>query len=242
MRSQLRSLYLERRWESLLEATEQIMGSRVGRGWLDLQFYAVHACEALGDPYDDVRSAIVGALRALLADLPSLASSTLMDAMPTATPETNAWIANHIVSPSDAPVEAATRDTPRADHRPGRDVYAAAQLEATSGKPERAIELLMRELARETTERARFLRRIQIASIMVDKGLFGVASPLLAQLIAQIDKFSLADWEDGDVVAQPLILMIRCLDARNDTSPQREEYYLRVCTLSPVNALALTKS
>jgi type VI secretion system protein ImpA len=115
-------------------------------------------------------------------------------------------------------------------------------LEATSGKPERAIELLMRELARETTERARFLRRIQIASIMVDKGLFGVASPLLGQLIAQIDKFSLADWEDGDVVAQPLILMIRCLDARNDTSSQREEYYLRVCTLSPVNALALTQS
>jgi hypothetical protein len=88
MRSQLRSLYIEKRWESLLEATEQIMGSRVGRGWLDLQFYAVHACEALGDPYDDVRSAIIGGLRALLADLPSLASSTLMDAMPTATPET----------------------------------------------------------------------------------------------------------------------------------------------------------
>jgi type VI secretion system protein ImpA len=42
MRSQLRSLYIEKRWESLLEATEQIMGSRVGRGWLDLQFYAVH--------------------------------------------------------------------------------------------------------------------------------------------------------------------------------------------------------
>jgi hypothetical protein len=40
---------------------------------------------------------------------------------------------------------------------------------------------------------------------MVDKGLFGVASPLLGQLITQIDKFSLADWEDGDVVAQPLI-------------------------------------
>ena len=70
-RSSVRST-IEKRWESLLEATEQIMGSRVGRGWLDLQFYAVHACEALGEPYDDVRSAIVGALRTLLADLPSL--------------------------------------------------------------------------------------------------------------------------------------------------------------------------
>jgi len=100
----------------------------------------------------------------------------------------------------------------------------------------------MRELARETTERARFLRRTQIATIMVDKGLLGVATPLLNQLIAQIDKFSLADWEDGEVVAQPLILMIRCLDARNDESPLREEYYLRVCTLNPVHALALTKS
>lgn len=241
MRSQLRSLYLEGRWENLLEATEQIVGSRVGRGWIDLQYYAVHACEALGDPYNDVRSAIVGALRTLLADVPSLPRVTLMDAMPTATPETSAWIANHVLAGAEAAPQPATRDM-QPEHRPGRDVYAAAQLEATSGKPERAIELLMRELARETTERARFLRRIQIASIMVEKGLFGVATPLLNQLIAQIDKFSLADWEDGNVVAQPLILMIRCLDARNDETSAREEYYLRVCTLSPVDALALTKS
>ncbi len=242
MRSQLRSLYLEGRWETLLDATEQIMGSRVGRGWLDLQYYVVHACEALGEQYDEVRTAVIGALRTLLSDLPSLPKSTLMDGMPTATPDTSTWVGNHVLVGAETAAPVATRDTAQLDHRPGRDIYAAAQLEATSGKPERAIELLMRELARETTERARFLRRTQIATIMVDKGLFGVATPLLNQLIAQIDKFSLADWEDGDVVAQPLILMIRCLDARNDESPLREEYYLRVCTLNPVHALALTKS
>ena len=77
---------------------------------------------------------------------------------------------------------------------------------------------------------------------MVDHGLTPVAIPLLQQLIAQIDNFKLAEWEDGAVVAQPLALMIRCLDARGGNSELRDQYYLRVCTLNPVQALALTSA
>jgi hypothetical protein len=98
-------------------------------------------------------------------------------------------------------------------------------------------------LAREGSERAQFLRRTQIATIMVENGLIAVAKPLLAQLIEQIEQSSvtLADWEEGSTLAQPFALMVKCLDAQpGDGAEKREEYYQRVCTLDPVQALRLT--
>jgi type VI secretion system protein ImpA len=246
-RSRLRGFYLDQQWEALLESTEGMMATPVGRGWLDLQFYAIRACEELRDR-EEVRGAILGVLRSLLADVPTLPDMTLMDAMPTASPETKTWIANEVLEAKPMTEEnteggeATTEPTPpREEPRAQRtsDVYALAQREAAAGKADRAIQLLMRELAREPNERARFLRRTQMATIMVDNGLLDVAKPLLQQLITQIDNHNLAEWEDPALVAQPLALMVRLLDAQEDTE-SRQEYYLRVCTLNPIQALSLT--
>ena len=242
-RSRLRSLYLDEQWDALLESVEQVMAAPVGRGWLDLQFYAIRACEQLGDR-EEARGAILGALRGLLADVPSLPEMTLMDAMPTASPETKTWVEGEVATP--APAETTqTEDNGQAPpkeqpSRVPRDVYAIATREAAAGRTDRAIQLLMRELAREPNERARFLRRTQLATIMVDHGLLDIAKPLLNQLITQIDNHNLADWEDPALVAQPLALMVRCMDAQEDSSDSRQEYYLRICTLNPIQALSLT--
>jgi type VI secretion system protein ImpA len=245
-RPQLRSLYVDGKWGALLEAVEQIMGTPAGRGWLDLQFYAVKACEALQDPYDPVRRAIISELRSLLADIPSLPDETLMDMLPAAAPETRTWIANQIAPASDAAgrsVAGGFSPATMIGSSPVRDVYSIAKAEAAGGNAQRAIALLVGELSRETSERARFLRRTQVAEVMVEQKLFDVARPLLQQLIAQIEKFTLAEWEDGAIVAQPLALMIRCMDERGEgDSEARNDYYLRVCTLNPVQALSLTKT
>jgi type VI secretion system protein ImpA len=241
-RPRLRKLFLEEQWDQLLESSEQLMGTAVGRGWLDLQFYVVRSLEGLRDPYDDVRRSILAAFRALLADVPSLPEMTLMDAMPAASPETKTWIAKQILEGAASGDANSGRDGSTAESRAPRNVYALAQAEATAGKPEHAIEMLMRELSHETSERGRFLRRTQIATIMVDNGLVAVAKPLLQQLIEQIDKFSLSEWEDGAIVSQPLALMVRCLDAQPaEADDKREEYYLRVCTLNPIQAMRLAK-
>jgi len=242
-RSRLRSLYLDEQWDALLESVEQVMAGPVGRGWLDLQFYAIRACEQLGDR-EEARGAILGALRGLLADVPPLPEMTLMDAMPTASPEAKTWVEGEVAPP--APAETTDSENngqaPPAEQpsRAPRDVYAIATREAAAGRTDRAIQLLMRELAREPNERARFLRRTQLATIMVDHGLLDVAKPLLNQLITQIDNHNLADWEDPALVAQPLALMVRCMDAQEDSSDSRQEYYLRICTLNPIQALSLT--
>jgi type VI secretion system protein ImpA len=244
IRSRLRGLLLDEQWEALLESAEQMMATPVGRGWLDLQFYTIRACEALGDR-EEARLAILGALRGLLGDVPGLPDMTLMDAMPTASPDTKTWITTNVLEAKTmgdekGDGEAAATETPEVrEVRAPRDVYALAQREAAAGRTDRAIQLIMRELAREPNERARFLRRTQLATIMVDNGLLDIAKPLLQQLITQIDNHNLAEWEDPALVAQPLALMVRVLDAQEEPE-SRQEYYLRVCTLNPIQALSLT--
>jgi type VI secretion system protein ImpA len=66
-----------------------------------------------------------------------------------------------------------------------------------------------------------------------------VARPILQRLIETIDEKALEQWESGPVVAQPLALMCRILDHVGDDMGVRPEYYLRVCRLDPLQAIAL---
>jgi len=93
MRSRLKGLMLDGKWSDLLELGEGLMATPQGRGWLDLQRYALTACAHLGSSYDSVAAVIRGELRALLAAVPTLPEMTLMDDTPTANSETQEWLA-----------------------------------------------------------------------------------------------------------------------------------------------------
>ena len=121
----------------------------------------------------------------------------------------------------------------------GRDTFDLARSELSLGRPNRAIELLMADLAREQSPRGRFVRQTQIAYVMVEAGLDAVATPILQRLIETIDEKGLDQWESGPIVAQPLALMCRVLDRSGEDMNQRYELYLRVCRLDPLQAIAL---
>jgi type VI secretion system protein ImpA len=184
-----------------------------------------------------------GELRALLADLPQLADAMLMDDTPTANPETQAWLRETIMT--DGGLRTAPFDTaygPDWQRDDGRDRHAGdawerAMAEVRSGRPERAIELLMREAVREKSRRGRFLRQTQLAGIMVDAGLESVAVPILQELLAQIEAHKLEEWEAGDVVAQPLALLYRCLEKLEGDAAVKHDLYLRLCRLDPLRAI-----
>jgi hypothetical protein len=67
-------------------------GTPAGRGWLDLQRYALRATDELGPEYASVGTAIRSELRALLREVPSLVDLTMMDGLPTASPDTRNWL------------------------------------------------------------------------------------------------------------------------------------------------------
>ena len=244
IRTQLRGLMLDSAWDQLLEAAETVMGTSVGRGWLDLQRYTLTACQALGEDYALVASAIRGELRALLGAIPSLPSMALMDDMPTATGTTLQWLRDEkiIGGEEDGADDAIAVTSPalvstEARDREGRAGVERAAAEVRAGRPEKAIELLMRALDREKTRRGRFLRQAELARVMVDAGFVQVAQPILQELMADIEAHKLDEWEAGELVARPMVLMYRCLEKLDGDSSTRHDLYQRIARLDPLQAI-----
>lgn len=90
LRTRMKTLASNGRWSELLELTESAAATECARGWLDLQRYAITACEQLG--YTAAAAALQSELASLLADYPKLRSATLLDDTGAANPETAAWL------------------------------------------------------------------------------------------------------------------------------------------------------
>ncbi len=251
-RTQLRGLMLDSNWEELIESAESVMATPVGRGWLDLQRYTLTACRALGEDFAVVTSALRSELRVLLAAIPSLPTMTLMDDMPTATAATQQWLRDERLIPGEGDseqdgadgdaTEAAPMPSAPTLERESRAGLERAAAEVRAGRPEKAIELLMRALERERTRRGRFLRQAELARVMVDAGFVQLARPILQELMADVENHRLEEWEAGNIVARPLALLYRCLQQMDDDESTRQELYMRIARLDPLQALSFRES
>ncbi|MEZ5395502.1 MAG: type VI secretion system domain-containing protein [Bryobacterales bacterium] len=147
---------------AVLQTAEQAMAQPCGRGWLDIQRYAVEACEALGDEFDRVSEAVRTQLWLLLNDFPDLPERTLDDDTPAANGATLDWIRS--LGEDGLPVPPkATNGHDDEDDEP--DAWEIAQRALQRGRPDEALSVLRRQLGRETSERARFARQVQMARV-----------------------------------------------------------------------------
>jgi len=162
-----------------------------------------------------------------------------MDDTPTANNETREWLRANVLLAGEPRVAlpAENGDTPA---RRG-DARALAAAEARAGRTDRALELLMRELAQEKTKRGRFLTQTQLASVMIDAGHDAVALPILEELIGLVEAHHLEDWEAGDVVARPMALLYRALGQVGGDEGTRQNLYLRICRLDPLQAIGFSQ-
>jgi type VI secretion system protein ImpA len=109
---------------------------------------------------------------------------------------------------------------------------------AREGRMGEALDLIRRKLATEHSGRGRFKRRVQLAHLLMAAKRDKVAEPILRDLAAEIEQRRLEDWEDGEAVAYPLSLLVRCAAQSGD---QRKAIYERICRLDPVRALELSE-
>lgn len=242
IRTRLKGLLLDGKWAELLSASEAVMATPFGRGWLDLQRYVLTAFDNLGAEYEPAARAVRVALAALLRDFPGLVDATLMDDTSTANAETREWLRQQSLgdlAPEAAGAVAGPAPPRAAGVTAGFDaIHERAMQEVRAGHADAGIQLLMREAEREQTPRGRFLRRAQAAAIMVDHGLEPVALPVLRELVTRIEAHHLEDWEAGDLVARPLGLLYRCLQMVEGDSSEAQELYRQVCRLDPLQAMA----
>ena len=238
-RRRLRSLFHEAEWERLLAASEDVMATEAGRGWLDLQRYSILSADKLGAEFKAVAAALRGVLRSVLADLPALVTATLMDDSAAASPDTRTWLETAgFVRMGDADADGPDPSDDTDPDRVRREAsFDRARQMVQAGDPDGAIRLLMSRARGERSERARFMARVEAAGIMVERGDGPVARPILDELMKKIQDHSLEDWEAGETVARALGLLYRCMD--QGEGPLRQQIYQRICRLDPLLARSI---
>lgn len=248
IRQSLKQLALESEWQQVLDLAESAMGLACGRGWLDVQRYAVRGATELG--YDLVASAIRSELNALLHDYPDLPEAILLDDTPTANQETRTWLKE--IAPAapqtghagySQPVEdendSGSSGEPGAEKPP--DAYELAMEALRDGDSEQALEILLRAVELERSGRGRFQRRLQLAEVCLTSGHERIAQPVLEQLATEIDSHGLEGWESPALVARAFALLYRCLDQLGAGDELKQKAYDRVCRLDARQALSRTR-
>ena len=246
LRQQLKRLCSDSNWEELVVASESAVASPCGRGWLDLQRYSWQACDQLSRYY--AAQAICSATRGLLQDYPNLPQWTLTDDTPTANADTKTWIAERILPPKPeaekeiarAPIPATQSDARVSNNGRGERFEAVMKL-AKSGKIAEAVESLSREASKESSGRERFQRQLELARICVATNHHAIAVPILQNMVSEVEKRGLFDWEDSSLVAQPLILLVQSMDRTKRDPAERARVYDLLCRLEPAYALQLEK-
>src|ERR1700722_3762193 len=255
LRQHVKRLALAKKWKELLEAAENAMSLPCSRAWLDLQRLVVGACTALGEEYEPIAFAIRSELRALLQDIPELMDAVLLDDTPTANGETRAWLqqlgahaAVSGASPTEnAPAEGSDAAASSNGHGAAAtstwldktaDAYALAQDTLKAGQPEKAFEIMRKEIARQRSGRGRFARTLQLVELCVAAGKETIAQPLLDDLAAKIEEHKLDDWEEKEMVAAALATVMRLSRKVLDDESEKRRLFERICRLDPVRALS----
>lgn len=244
IRQQLKRAVMDGDWAAVLEMGESAMAQPCGRAWLDLQRYVVTAAEQYG--YPQIAAAIASEIRALLNDIPGLRRMMLMDDTPTANQETQQWLDQIVASGREsgpAVEQEYSRSMVEEEPAPSDseaappDSYDLALAAVRQGRTREAIEMLVMEAARQSSGRARFQRRLQLAELCLKAGEEPLAQPILEQLVAEIDAHNLETWESADVLAYPMAMLLKCLSKLDDNSAMKQQLYTRLCRLDPVQAL-----
>jgi len=238
VRQQIKRLANEANWQELLEVAETAMAEPCGRAWLDLQRYVVTACESYG--YPAIAAAIRSELKALLADLPDLPKWALDDDTPAANGETQTWLKAFATPAAAATLVGFKSDEQDSDGEEAAspDTFAMALERARAGRTNEAIELMAQDIVLQSSGRARFQRKLQLAQICMCAGHEALALPILEELAGEIDAHRLESWEASDRMAQVLVQLLRCQEKTGTDADARQKLFARICRLDPVQALA----
>jgi type VI secretion system protein ImpA len=261
LRQQIKRLALAEKWAELLETAENAMSLPCSRAWLDLQRHVVEACTALGNDYAPIAAAIRLELKVLLHDVPELLQASMLDDTPAANGETRAWLLQLMKpaakpQPAPAPDPATNGDgtaeasmasvPPQASESapepswPSKnaDSYDIAMEALKAGQAEKAFDLMQREIARQTSGRGRFQRKLQLVQLCVSAGKDAIAQPLLDDLAAAIETHKLDEWEDRQLVATALTTLMSLSKKIQGNASEKQKLFERICRLDPVRALS----
>lgn len=233
-------------WGSLLEEAEDL-------AWqfplfLDAHRYSVEALLGLGPAYKAAADGIVDDLRSLLGRAPRLPRLAYQDGTPLADPETQRWIEQEVkVGAEGAAGGAAAAVATAAGVDPEELEAARREARALAKKRElpAALARLEQATGTDSSPRGRFLARLELAVLCAESGHDRLALPILAELDGEVQRYGLEAWEPDlslRVLEASYTCQKRVADARDappEARARAEEFYERLCRVSPIAAAAL---
>ncbi len=106
-----------------------------------------------------------------------------------------------------------------------------------AGQPEKAIEIMTQEVAKQLTGRGQFFRKLQLAQICIAAGKTAVAQPIIDDLAASIENNHLESWEDAKTVAKALVMIIKNSEKVQADDAEKQKLFQKVVRLDPVQAI-----
>lgn len=250
VRSGLKMAAAEKAWGDLMSRGMATLPEACSRVWLDLHRYLWQAASTNG--YKQFADAVVYSVQQILAEYPDMPEWTFMDDTAVANAETLKWVEEHVRSgaataPATAAVVAAPVAPPPmtitlpvaaalADGPP--DAFVQAAELAAAGQLGAATTLLARDAAGQASGRMRYSRRMQIAELCLAAGNSGVATPILRELVDEMERRNLESWEAGDLITKPIALLLRSQNGTMDAA-EHASLFTRLCRLDPSAALNL---
>lgn len=188
----LDTLVGEADWAALLKEAEDIFKEPPYHFVLDLQRFVVTAMDGLGAAYQLAKQAVLYETALLVKRLPGLLRLTFMEGMPFADPATQFWIeqtVEPVLGSGSAEGPSGEEDQALAGE------YDAAKKLFSEGDLGAALRLLQDGLEQDNAPRNRFRRRFYMALLCMQGNQPAIACPILENLDAEIDTYSLHAWE-----------------------------------------------
>ncbi len=231
---EIRGLFVEQRWEALLDAAE---GSATSNPlFLDMHRFVHVALARLGGDYDGCRRVVEAELGALLRRLPGVLELCFSNGTPFADADTRELIRSEILRGGGGPGEAKGGAAP--SELPA-EALAAARALALAGKKPQAVAAFEEILRGVRTARERFMVRLALANAVLTGGDAQLAAGLFATLYDEIEQRGLCEWEP-ELAADCLASYLTCLN-RGGGGPEMAQrvplVYARLCRVDPRRAL-----
>jgi type VI secretion system protein ImpA len=119
------------------------------------------------------------------------------------------------------------------------DPHSLATEAMRKGQPQKAFEILYKEIERQRSGRGRFQRKLQLAQLCIGAGKDTIAQPLLDDIAAAVEAHKLEDWEDHEMVAGVLAFLLQSSKKIQADAKAKQAIFERICRLDPVQAFSV---
>jgi type VI secretion system protein VasJ len=247
-RTFFQTIVAQQDWKGALDKAEAAFGGASNHVWLDLQRIIVIACERLGEPYAQVRAAVLFETASFVRRLPEIATLSFSDGSPFCDEMTKSWLSSDVQSVFSAGKRSGGGDGSAAADSFNKEVEEANAL-STAGKLEEAIDLVQNGIRSSRCERDSFRRSMLVATLLLRANQPDIAVSVLEMLDQKTATYNLAAW-DPELAVEAWGALVSAYRAAKTGKPpnillalqeKQNSILTKVSYIDPKKAFLLTK-